>query len=175
MKTKTFFTALLAIVLLSAAQCEKPDNSKLPPETQEGKNTFGCLINGELFTGFSKPVQIGLPPLTAYYYRSRKELSIYAAKYEGAIGLRVENPKENTTATINSAGFAPYDDICSCFYYRKENTGQVILSKFDTVNLIVSGRFYFDGQCSDIDFKPIGDSIIYVTDGRFDIKLDIYE
>ncbi|MDR0542303.1 MAG: hypothetical protein LBH19_08845 [Dysgonamonadaceae bacterium] len=58
--------------------------------------------------------------------------------------------------------------------YGKE-TGEIFFTKLDTVNRIVSGRFQFQGQCSNAMFEIAGDSIVFITQGRFDIKLDIYD
>lgn len=48
---KKLFFYLLFIPLLSLSDCEddpapKDPIDQLPPETQTGANTFGCLING---------------------------------------------------------------------------------------------------------------------------------
>jgi hypothetical protein len=46
---------LLLVTTFSLCCCDKDDDkpqnpvSQLPPETQVGANTFGCLINGEPF------------------------------------------------------------------------------------------------------------------------------
>ena len=44
-------TALLLVALLSLSQCKKnapaPAAEQLPPATQTGANTFGCLLNGQ--------------------------------------------------------------------------------------------------------------------------------
>lgn len=43
----------LSVLLLTSAKCRKDKNNnpidQLPPETQTGANTFGCLVNGEVF------------------------------------------------------------------------------------------------------------------------------
>ena len=56
-----------------------------------------------------------------------------------------------------------------CDYFFGENTGEIIFTKYDEKNKIVSGKFQFSARCSDISLNPIGDSIAPVTDGRFDI------
>ncbi len=45
-------TPLLLAALLSLSQCKKNDltpEEQLPPETQTGANTFGCLVNGQVW------------------------------------------------------------------------------------------------------------------------------
>lgn len=44
---------LLLAALLGLSQCKKHDPDpvdQLPPATQTGANTFGCLLNGQLWT-----------------------------------------------------------------------------------------------------------------------------
>ncbi len=49
---KTIFT-IFALMLLIACSKDNPEPedplAKLPPETQTGANTFGCIINGQVF------------------------------------------------------------------------------------------------------------------------------
>ena len=53
---------LLISVLLSASHCkkDKTPEDQLPPETQTGAGTFGCLVNGNVFipkgSPFSGPI-----------------------------------------------------------------------------------------------------------------------
>ena len=44
------------------------------------------------------------------------------------------------------------------------NTGAITITKFDTINHIVSGTFYFKAKLED------GTETVNVTDGRFDIS-----
>jgi hypothetical protein len=46
-------TLLLLAALLGLSQCKKHDPDpldQLPPATQTGANTFGCLVNGQPWT-----------------------------------------------------------------------------------------------------------------------------
>ncbi|MEJ7683715.1 MAG: hypothetical protein WKG06_38815 [Segetibacter sp.] len=45
------------------------------------------------------------------------------------------------------------------------HTGQVIITKYDAANKIAAGTFNFTAQNVD------NDSIIHITDGRFDVIL----
>ncbi len=51
MKYKIIYTCLLFVILNT--QCKKDDLNaelaKLPPITQTGANTFGCLVNGKAY------------------------------------------------------------------------------------------------------------------------------
>ena len=166
MKTKTFFTALLAIVLLSTAQCEKPDNSKLPPETQEGKNTFGCYVNDELFIAERKYAPFGGYFLSAGYSKELNSIGISAYAKNGSIGFGVLNPKEKTPITLLFANYH-VDNLL----FEDTDIGEIYLTKFDTVNRIVSGFFSCEIKLKSIIGEANNvDSIVKITEGRFDIK-----
>ncbi len=87
MKTtfKTFSIAVIALSFL-AAGCEKEKPApidQLPPATQTGANTFGCLVNGEVFKPSGSP--LGGPVLSASYilYNGKYGLSIFARRGGG--------------------------------------------------------------------------------------------
>ena len=177
MKTITLLLATLSLLLL-AMQCEKFDTTVLPPETQEGKNTFGCYVNGELFV--RAQLAYGGGPVNATYERNRLEIYCRAAAEEfHSINLSIDNPREGEYNVLSKGYFAPdfnYAAAAGCLGYACENCGQIYITKFDTINSIVSGRFEFSGRCAHnnsvtIPIKYTGDSIVHITDGRFDIKL----
>jgi hypothetical protein len=97
MKFKLFkLTVIMMLLALTAFSCEKEDLTKLPPETQTGKNTFGCYVNGELFIK-AKGNPMATKPLRANYIRERKLLSIVcdAANPDFFyIRLELNNPRE---------------------------------------------------------------------------------
>ena len=72
MRIKPFIQFLLFFLfIISSAECKKHNLSEnpvdqLPPETQTGANTFGCLINGQIFL----PKGLSLSPILqcAYQY-----------------------------------------------------------------------------------------------------------
>ena len=57
----------LGFMLFASMKCKKDETgiSSLPPATQEGKGTFGCLVNGASFT--PKGSSFGGPVLSSYY------------------------------------------------------------------------------------------------------------
>jgi hypothetical protein len=51
MKYTSIFSAAIAFTfILMTSSCKKNNGSSLPPATQTGAHTFGCLINGQVFT-----------------------------------------------------------------------------------------------------------------------------
>ncbi len=160
-------------LLLNASSCCKDENEEtLPPETQTGANTFGCLVNGAVWRNE------GLAPFPGSNLNvsvSRSQFVIGASKITNNIDqilfIKIYSPISVGKYDLNnaSAGFNDVGDNC---YYQTDSMssmGTLEITKFDTVNYIVSGIFNFKaikltastGNC---------DSTINVTEGRFDIK-----
>ena len=49
MKSNILKITAMALLLAASAHSCKKEEPTLPPETQTGKNTFGCYVNGVLF------------------------------------------------------------------------------------------------------------------------------
>ena len=173
---------VLCLTLCSCESCEEQEWDTLPPETQKGANTFGCYVNGELFVGQVKGFifpPAGIPPLVAIFNHKTNRLSIHCESNNGPwIGLDIYNPIENESDALTLGYFTPRG-IRDCDNFGCDNCGRILITKFDTINRIVSGTFEFSGRCSEITFDEsgdpkilfIGDSTVQVTDGRFDIRL----
>ncbi len=68
LKTTTIVSSFLLFLLaFTAIQCKKNKSGieGLPPETQIGKNTFGCLVNGQIL----EPRGGGIAPNYDCYYQ----------------------------------------------------------------------------------------------------------
>lgn len=71
-KYTTFLIVLLATTLLAAsckkdkAQDDRTELEKLPPITQTGANTFGCLVNGKAWLPNGRKPQNGGPNIQVY-------------------------------------------------------------------------------------------------------------
>ena len=168
MNTKLIIILLLGIVasICMATQCEKEppgfEENGLPLATQIGANTFGALVNGELFVrtgaggGFMAPRQLG-----ATYTRNNQ-----------AIRMRINRPQEGKSNPLTLGYFSPDTENFSseCWMFACENCPYVFITKLDTINRIVSGTFGFIGKCASIRigtlFEYIGDSVVHVTEGR---------
>lgn len=177
--SKLFILSLfITVILFLFTSCEKETLNVLPKETELGKNTFGCMVNNQLFIGGGYYSFIGYSPLSAGYNRSDKTLriftvsKIYTDKANGSIGLTIPNPVEGSTQKLSHATYII--DSPDCYQYLILNEGEVYLTKFDTINKIVSGRFSFRGKCAGYadDFKVNGDSV-QITQGRFDVMLKL--
>lgn len=177
MKIFNLTTLALGFLLLNAASCTK-DNGTLPPETQEGKNTFGCLVNEKvwLYGGFSFPrTNLGITI-------DENQFSIYALKVDNKINqtvsVYIKSPLAIGFYKLNDINhIAKFIDEESNCYYQTDSissTGTLEITKYDSINKIVSGNFSFKA----LKFNPDNneniiscDSIVSITDGRFDIKI----
>jgi hypothetical protein len=178
---------LSCVLLSSGCKKQKPVNpiDQLPAATQEGKNTFGCLVNGKVFL----PKGSSLGPILSSYYQY-----IYSPSPQGyvfqvaardnsheddrfSVVLLVDSIKLVSPTIIplkksikGNGGGAYYSSIFNGtafltkdFFTTNQTNGELTITKFDTNTQIVSGTFWFDAVNSN------GDTI-KVTEGRFDMK-----
>ena len=176
---KTPLTTLLLVclvIVLSAAKCQKdndPPEDKLPPITTEGKNTFGCKINGEVWVPWVHPFSI-LSKLSSGYDNGHfmvvatrrtedddqiMSINIFEKFYnEGEYSI---SPVENSRAIYT-------DSELLCEYMTDTiYNGVLNILRRDTMAGIISGTFSFTGYFSDDNDDCL--EYIEVTDGRFDV------
>ena len=182
----------LAIALaaaLLAASCTKDDpEADLPPATQEGKNTAGCLINGEVFTanGFgSGPGRVagiagGFAEDSLYQLRlngkaggKEYSISVFIASFPrtgkplaGSYSLNKNtpySPPELPWRCQNHATVTPNDYSGELYGTTSAYTGQVQISRADVLHNIASGTFEFTAVNNLDPTKTLR-----VTSGRFD-------
>jgi hypothetical protein len=179
------------VILLALAACHKdaPD-AGLPPATQEGKNTGGCLINGERFvaTGWGGSLLSNpIPPLSGGFAFD----SLYWLEVAGQIGgknARVSifltkmgrNPPRTGSYLFNSntpyypqsipgyvlnhATYTLADSNRGEVYVTdSQHTGQTNIIYVDYSRGISAGTFEFTAAST---FDPT--KTVTVTSGRFD-------
>jgi Family of unknown function (DUF6252) len=181
----TFF---LLIIFLSLLGCKKHKTSgnpldQLPPETQTGANTFGCLVDGKVFL----PEGPSLSPILqcAYQYlntnysqgyffqlsakeKGNKECELFSISL-GTDSLEIFENKTYQLVNYNIGNAAAqYSNFYACGQFINYNTsstvnGELLIKKFDEINQIASGTFWFNA----VDAN--GDTV-KVTDGRFDMQ-----
>ena len=176
MKNTIIITTLM---LLCAASCkkDKANEDQLPPATQTGANTFGCLVNGKVwipkgFTGTGTPN----PKLSFDNYNGNTIFSINTYHYqnqvaEGFISLSLIDSNLNIgsfnyPSNMNfSIGWEQV--LGSCFTPAFDTTikkwGSARILKYDNVNNIISGNF-------SAKFKAPNCDTVFITEGRFDFK-----
>jgi hypothetical protein len=180
------FLSIALIILLFLTSCKKHKNinpvDQLPSETQTGAGTFGCLINGKVF----KPKGPSLSPILSSNYQY-----IYSPSPNGFVfqvsATNNVNECEISNITVgldsgkvsqggvyelkemnrgNAVGRYMYFPSCNTsqiiYETTSESKGQLIITKFDEINQIASGTFWF------IAVNDKGDTL-KITDGRFDV------
>jgi len=174
-------TPLLLAALLGLSQCKhknpspaKPED-QLPPATQTGAHTFGCLLNGQPWTpsGNVGPLNYRLIYDSGY---AGGDLEIRAYRY-------VESLKDTqyfiiAGAPVTKAGTYPIDGKTIGVYYSSgikgpcyeyynspdlTMSGQLTVTRLDLQAGIVAGTFSFKL------FQP-GCDTVRVSNGRFDYK-----
>ena len=175
---------VMLVMFASCSACKKTGVDALPPETQEGKNTFGCLVDGKAWiptgTGAigSRPIVGGyisaLPPVysndtnvSLLISRDNERILFYVRNVDrvGTYPLNFDTqPEPASLYPQNYGGFISYYTGGGDSYMTTTNyTGSVEITKADRSNTILSGRFSFTGVSST-------GKIIKVTDGRFDLN-----
>ena len=173
---KQLIMPTLFMVTLLFVACKKELGDKLPPLTFEGKNTFGCKIDGVSWTpkGYHD-LGIGywVPPtgggLYQEYTNSKFDIYFSANSLWTSMVIYLKN---NGTSNYPLARIYNLNEV-GCFagfrstgglYSDYIRSGWVELLKVDTVNSIVSGRFEFDA------FNYVNSTENKITEGRFDFK-----
>jgi hypothetical protein len=159
---------LLALLLSRCNWLRKDPAPELPPATQEGKNRFGCRMNGvawEPKTGINPQ----LPPLVweysdslgqnGYFHASaiRKTDGIYQGISIGGSGIL-----EPGTYTFKDSIGATYINAYTDCEYRPV-AGEMRISKLDKSKRIIAGTFQFT-------FAEPNCDTVRLTDGRFDFR-----
>lgn len=170
---------IATLMLLCAASCKKDKASEdqLPPATQTGANTFGCLVNGKVFVskgydGTSRPnpylqYDIGFDGKP---YFNIKATHFSNNNYVGEIFIAF--------GSVMSTGNYPVPDyfnfsvgwfntIGDCGTMTFDTTlkkwGGGLITTLDIPNRIISGTF-------DFKYKTMRCDTVRITNGRFDIK-----
>ncbi len=192
---KNLITMLLLIILIGCSSDDSNSNpeSQLPPITQTGENTFGCLIDGELVkprdgsgslggSNAGASFYGGYPNSTDYYELDIRDLkssktSKVLIHMQSVHQLGAGNYIINESNGMSSIDGYHHNYIhCRIFnqttnsyqYYRSfENSGILKITRYDFYNRIISGTF----SCQVKNSANEADTI-EITNGRFDIKWD---
>jgi Family of unknown function (DUF6252) len=174
---------LLLLVILLIGCCKKFSKAEvedlLPEATMEGKNTFGCMLNEDLFLpknysqGFSL---IGGQNLLGMGYDG-SQVFIYATKFsknrdKQTIYLYSNKVREEGNYTLKfldensgTSYLSRLQDQTNGTFYPISDTNQSTLhiSKLDTTSRILSGTFSFNVNINT-------NSVVHVHQGVFDLK-----
>jgi hypothetical protein len=167
------YKAIFFLLILFAVACDKElrEEKKLTDETQEGAQTFSCLVNGKAFNTCPRSM-FGNDPvgggITTSFYTDRISA--------GAVG-NCDKTDESVYVYIDSFyGVGEYPliypnmGVCNTNYFdqyttRYTNNGKVNITYYNRWQGILAGTFEFvASKESDPNDK------VTVTKGRFDIK-----
>ena len=177
-------TMFLSFATLS---CKKsyPPKLTLPPITEQGYNTFGCMVDGQVWLPnakcnfFTDPCRAIHVAVLAPNNRDKLPIgiSISAARItsEGSSYFHlVSKYISNPPATYISMPGNIFDSLdiqyltgnFAMYHVSSYKPGTVEITKLDSLNGIVSGAFAFNL------YNAYGDSLV-VTDGRFDFRFSV--
>jgi hypothetical protein len=180
-KFKHILFVFVAIVLM-AASCKKEveEIDLLPPATQSGKNTFGCLVDDKAFLpkgrafnplphqGFDLEVPTGDRWLCKIFGLRNVSEGLFEVRLhtdslllEEGKTYNLASGKGEVTGIYNRYTFSSSDDL-----YNTDgiaHTGQLHVTRFDRDARIISGTFWYDAVNSE-------GVVVKIREGRFDFK-----
>ena len=170
-------TILLLLIITTLSCCNKDDDTpiipieQLPPATQTGANTVGCLLDGKAFL----PGNYNNATNCFYQFVNGEYFFVMAFdnrdNNSNLIGVSIETQKKQIEQGLtydllelldgNIYGgytFNTFENATS-----QTHTGKLTITKLDEINNIVSGTFWFDVQ----DTFGV---IHQIREGRFDMQ-----
>ncbi len=171
-KLLLLFTALSCLSLHCKKEEQQKEEDKLPPLTSEGKQSFGCLMNGKAWPD-SYNIDFGSSGYAngdfELYFRILDQVT-GNIKEDISIGIRDQifgsghyiipyshNLMEtNINASYHKTGYTSY--------VTPGGYADITIIKLDTINHIMAGTFDF------LLYSPTNIVPLQVTKGRFDFK-----
>ena len=185
MKNKTLMLyAFIIMLCFCFAQCKKtntPDpGEQLPPETHIGAFTFGCKVDGKIYTAKGKG---GLLATQSMYFNLRAS--------DTSIAIGVSNSSSNNSFDLNirlkylgtpNIYFAKSYPYMATFQDNSNGSvpGNSNVYETDSINVGRINIKYLKGSSSpmegiagtfEMDAKNANGKVIRITEGRFDIGL----
>ena len=174
-KNKILWVMLFALCSIFA-NCKKDQpipEEQLPPETQTGAFTFGCKVDGKIYTAKGRGGLLAGQHVTYGYYidstiiidigntDSKFNVQI-VLKYLGSLGIYTLNSLQNRGEFYdNSNGSIPGSS--NTYTTDNVNTGNINIKYFNpVVGSILAGTFEMNASNG-------SGKIIHITEGRFDI------
>ncbi|OGX91803.1 hypothetical protein BEN49_04250 [Hymenobacter coccineus] len=173
------------LVLLAGCKKDLSPLEQLPDATEQGLNTAGWLLEGKAWVPVRSTISTGMPN-NGYWKKSKTGFSLAVSFHRFSIeedwgiefylpdirhaGTFVLNQDPAITGGRFAAGYGHYVHSrpapnLDC-YTSPNAPGELIITRFDTVQNIVSGTFTMAPQ-DDATGTPV-----QITQGRFDLKFD---
>ncbi|HRZ31584.1 MAG TPA: hypothetical protein P5188_04690 [Flavobacterium sp.] len=158
---------LLLLITFTLSCCNNNDDNpqnpldQLPPATQTGANTFGCLINGEPFVVSNTSQQTAIYQGGGVQFGAGGVYIVVLDPFEIGVNYQFMDLGQGQARVRY---FEDPNPQLGCHYeYNDTYQGTVRFTKIDTVNYIISGTFEFSSvtdNCENIN----------ITNGRFDLQ-----
>ncbi|AFM03424.1 hypothetical protein Fleli_0975 [Bernardetia litoralis DSM 6794] len=175
MRKLLFSCFVLFIFLCAKCEDDTPKNpiDLLPPVTQTGANTFGCLVDGEAFTPDGTPLSL----INQYTYSNDGYYFSVSGSKSGngffkSIGLATEELEFGLEQgnTYNLTEIRKNNAYATYYFYSthkvngvtsEQYTGEMTITRFN--DNVIAGTFWFDVLDTD--------GVIHqIREGRFDVK-----
>jgi len=161
---------------MGLSQCQLKDpkpEEHLPPATQTGANTFGCLVNGQVWTpagyngssNYSMSYDTGVMDLRTYRYQQQPTNNF---QYLILFARNMQRSRSYDLSGIVENRIGWYDRLTGCDLSSDDpdtyHKGTLTITRLDLQAGVITGTFDF------ILAKP-GCDTVRVTQGRFDKRL----
>jgi hypothetical protein len=173
---------LILVTALTLSSCDKDNDNppptnlvdQLPPSTQTGADTAGCLVNGEAFVPYGNFQGLGNPDL---FYKDGLNFRLFIGKKNESsnflsvsskfqkleVGMTVPLKKDLHSNVITNAYGYFLDGTNSREFNTNETVaGELKITHHDFDHAILSGTFWFDA----VNSKGVK---VEVREGRFDV------
>ena len=189
---------LLLLPLLGLTQCFMPGEGAypvqpMPAATQNGANTAGCRVDGQLWVAHYYDTMIGaINPKPVYAWWNNASLGgpilsltfnkniadVAQVHHDTSMNLELPGITRAGTYVLDqrpgTRGRGPTGYASFTFYKPTPNqefltdaqhTGTLVVTRFDTISRVVSGTFEFTARQAGTG------TVVRVTEGRFDCTL----
>ena len=174
------------LALLGGCKKEKTPLDQLPDATQEGKGTAGWLVDGKAYVPVRSSISVN-PPVNGSWRKTKGGHSLGVSFHQVSVeedwgaGFFIPDIRQlgtfelaqepAITGGLFKAAYGEYDHLRPgpdrLSYYTSPNArGTLIITRFDTINDIVSGTFEMSPE------EATTGEIIQITQGRFDLHFD---
>lgn len=169
---KKIFIILFLVVIACHGDDDNPvaQIDLLPPATQTGENTFGCLLDGEAFLpgNTQNPLDCVYQFVGGEYYFSlqcNRRIDSYLVRLGcGTEKLQIyESQTYNLEQKSEGNAYGKYFFETSLNYTTQMETGEMTITKLDLENNVVSGTFWYD-------IKDQDGVVHKIREGRFDMQ-----